>query len=114
MQGDYSGILQPGRHYLELRPDLSNLGEVLERARDEEERRALTDAAYQDIVASSRHTYRGFVEQVERVLFVRPSQRRGLLARAALDAAYLAARVRDRVSWLRIAWRHRRARGWRR
>ena len=108
VEGDYSGILEPERHFLPLRPDLSNLGDVLERARDEEVRRAMTDAAYEDIVASGSYTYRSFMERVDRVLLTGPERRGG----PRVAAAYAAARIRDRLSWMRIALRHRRARGW--
>ncbi len=50
----------PGRHYLPLRADLSDLGTVLEQAKDEDGAAQLTERAYQDVVASGRYTYRGF------------------------------------------------------
>ena len=39
VEGDYSGVLEPGRHYLPVRPDLSNLGDGARAGRDEERRR---------------------------------------------------------------------------
>ena len=35
VEGGYSGVLEPGRHYLPVRADLSDLGAVLEQAKDE-------------------------------------------------------------------------------
>jgi hypothetical protein len=105
VEGGYSGVLEPGRHYLPVRPDLSNLGDVLEEARDESRRLELTEAAHRDVVASGRYTYRGFVEGVERVLLAAPARRRGLPAKAAIGAAALAARAYDRLAWLRVARR---------
>lgn len=105
VEGDYSGVLEAGRHYLPVGPDLSNLAEVLAQARDEPRRLAMTDAAYRDIVASGRFTYRSFVDHVERVLLAAPARRRGPAARAALAVAALAARANDRLSWLRVAHR---------
>jgi hypothetical protein len=105
VEGGYSGVLEPGRHYLPVRPDLSDLGDVLEQARDESRRLALTEAAYRDVVASGRYTYRGFVAGVERVLLAAPARRRGLVVKAAIAAAALAARAYDRLAWLRVARR---------
>ena len=85
----------------------SDLGQVLEEARDESRRRELTEAAYRDIVASGRYTYRGFVEHVDRVLLAGAPRRRSLPVKAALAAAAVAARAHDRIAWLRVARRLR-------
>jgi hypothetical protein len=111
VEGRYSDVLEPGRHYLAVRPDLSNLGAVLAEARDESLRRELTEAAYRDVVASGRYTYRGFVRDVERALLAAPARRRGVGARAAISAAAVAGRVYDRLAWLRVARRLRGVRG---
>jgi hypothetical protein len=105
VEGDYSGVLEPGRHYLALRADLSNLGEVLEQSRDEERRRELTEAAHRDVVASGRYTYRSFVGQVEEALFLGPEPARGAVGRVVRAAADAAGRLTDRVSWQRVARR---------
>jgi hypothetical protein len=64
VEGEYNGILQPGQHYLSLKPDFSNLEEVLDFLRSDSRRAALTEQAYADIVASGRYRYRGFVATV--------------------------------------------------
>lgn len=64
VEGEYNGILEAGRHYLALRPDFSNLDEVLEQSLDEDLRKRLVDAAYEDVVASGRYTYARLVETV--------------------------------------------------
>ena len=46
VEGAYSGMLEPGQHYLPVRADLSTSGDVLDEARDEARRRELTEAAY--------------------------------------------------------------------
>jgi glycosyltransferase involved in cell wall biosynthesis len=109
VEGGYSDVLEPGRHYLPVRADLSDLGEVLEAAKDEDRRRALTDAAYEDIVASGRWTYRGFVEQVDGVLLAGPEPGR----RPLLRAAELAGRAYDWLAWRRVAMRVTRSRAYR-
>jgi len=101
VEGTYSDVLEPGRHYLSVRADLSDLGAVLEQAKDETRRRELTDAAYQDIVASGRYTYRGFVHHVDRVLLAGAERRPSPLLRIAEAAG----RVHDRLAWRRVWWR---------
>jgi len=64
VEGDYSGVLEPGLHYIAVRRDFSNIDEVLELMRDEAHRTAVTERAYQDIVASGRYSYRTFVDTV--------------------------------------------------
>lgn len=61
VEGAYSGILKPGKHYLELKRDFSNTEEVLRQARDASTRQAITESAWRDIVASKRYTYSAFV-----------------------------------------------------
>lgn len=63
VEGTYSGILQPGVHYIELKKDFSNTHEVLTQANDENIRRTITEKAYNDIVASKRYTYSSFVNE---------------------------------------------------
>ena len=103
VEGGYSGVLEPGRHYLAVRADLSNLAHVLEQSRDERRRQELTDAAHRDVVASGRFTYRSFVEQVEGALFAVPVPARSRLASQMLRAAEAASRAGDRRSWRQVA-----------
>ena len=101
VEGAYSDVLEPGRHYLPVRADLSDLGAVLEESKDEARRGELTDAAYQDVVASGRYTYRAFIERVDRVLLAGPERR----SNPAMLVAEAAGRVHDWVSWRRVWWR---------
>jgi hypothetical protein len=107
VEGDYDGVLHPGRHYLALKRDLSNLDEVLEEARDEGRRAAVVEQAYRDVVESDRYTYRRFVEQVlGLVAELEPavSTKGGSRSRAFHGAA---AEALDRLSWLQVAYRLR-------
>lgn len=61
-EGDYSGIMQPLVHYIPLKKDFSNFDDVLSMFRDASMRRALTENAYRDLIASGAYTYRRFVE----------------------------------------------------
>jgi hypothetical protein len=109
VEGSYSGVLQPGVHYLELKRDLSNLDAVLETVAAGDSRE-IAERAYADIVASGRFTYRRLVEDVERVLPAARGGRRPILSQAVDTSSHalipLATRVlmpaRRRVlAWLR-------------
>ena len=97
VRGQYNGILEAGRHYIALEPDFSNLDEVLDEVASGERREEIVRAAYEDVVASGRYTYKAFVEHVERECALQPAPGRAS-ARAAL------ARATDRLSWLAVRW----------
>ena len=104
IEGDYNGLLQANRHYLPLRPDLSNLDEVIATVRRDDRRAAIVEAAYADVVASGAYSYRRFVEEIERVALPEAAiQRRGPLPRAA----YVLGRVLDWLSWRQVEIRAR-------
>ena len=63
-EGEYNGILKPGKHYIELKKDLSNLDKVLDMIKQDHLRREMVENAYQNIVASSKYTYNSFVNFV--------------------------------------------------
>jgi hypothetical protein len=87
VEGEYSGVLKPGIHYIELRRDLSNLDAVLDQVAHED-CRDIADQAYADIVASGRYTYRRLVQDVERVLPVSARRRTvGSAASHVMDTA---------------------------
>lgn len=64
VEGHYNGILEPNVHYIPLKADFSDLDDVLQRLQNEQERIAITERAYQDIVASAQYTYHSFVKQL--------------------------------------------------
>jgi hypothetical protein len=67
-EGRYTGLMEPGRHYLPLRKDFSNLDDVVRMFRDPAVRAELTDAAYQDLIVSGRHSYARFIDDFDRRL----------------------------------------------
>lgn len=100
VEGSYNGILEPDRHYIELRSDLSNLDAVLDSLGDEARRRRIVETAYRDVVASGGYTYRAMVEDVERfALGDGQVPAGGLGDRAALALN----RMAERVAWARVA-----------
>ena len=67
-EGDYSGILKPGVHYIPLKKDFSNIDEVLQTFRDTSARDEMTEAAYEDLIASGDYSCKRFVETFDRDL----------------------------------------------
>lgn len=68
VEGDYSGVLVPHRHYLPLRRDLANLNDVLEKLRDRELLRETAERAYQEIYLEGRYGYDDFARCIESAL----------------------------------------------
>lgn len=97
VEGEYNDVLEKETHYLPLRADFSNVGEVLDVVGGERDRAArLADAAHADVVAADRWTYRRFVEEVEAELPVSGASPRR--AAPALALALVGARLLDRAS----------------
>jgi hypothetical protein len=108
-EGEYSGLMEAGTHYIALRKDFANLDEVVATFRDEAARARIVAAARRDLVDSGRHTYRSFVagfdEELERAGIAVPA---GGRARAIDRALARGARLRRAERRLRTAyWRAR-------
>jgi hypothetical protein len=52
VEGRYSGVLEPERHYIPVRRDFSDLDEALERLRDTEAVEEMTERAYREVYLS--------------------------------------------------------------
>ena len=63
IEGEYQGILVPGRHYIALKEDFSNIEQVLIDMENEDLRRNLVENTRRDLIESGKYTYRGFVER---------------------------------------------------
>lgn len=64
IEGEYNGVLRPHEHYIPLKPDFSNLEEVLDQMERDDLRAGITERAYQDIVASGHYRYETMVDTV--------------------------------------------------
>ena len=64
MEGRYSGVLEPERHYIPVRRDFSNLDEALERLRDVEAVEAMTERAYEEVYLSGRNNLGVLADQL--------------------------------------------------
>jgi hypothetical protein len=96
VEGDYSGVLRAGEHYIPVRPDFSNLEEVIATIVRDDHRDRLTTVAYRDVVASGAFSYQAFVRDVERAALGAPLPSVG--ASALTLALYAWSRAAHRVS----------------
>jgi glycosyltransferase involved in cell wall biosynthesis len=102
VEGAYNGVLRPEAHYLPVRPDLSNVDEVLERAKDERLRQELTARAWDDIVASGKYTYAAFARGVlDDALADRPAA----AAYRGWDLLWTREQAAELAAWGRLAAR---------
>ena len=102
VEGDYSGVLQAGEHYIPIAKDLSNVEEVLDRVQSGEERERIVENAHRDIVESGRYTYRGLVEQVENESGLAALEGPRQALTPELEKLHRATEAADRRSWRRV------------
>lgn len=67
-EGDYSGILEPWRHYVPLKRDHSNMDEVVSILRSPEAAQKIIDQAYNEIAKNEKYSYAAMVRLVDRVM----------------------------------------------
>jgi hypothetical protein len=103
IEGQYNGILEAGRHYIELKRDFSNLPQVLDAMAQDHLRDDITETAYREIVESGRYSYRSFVELV----ITRALDRAALSHLSSQQpegrpAAFHWMRIADKLSWIAV------------
>jgi hypothetical protein len=67
-EGNYSGVLEPGRHYIALKKDGSNLRDVFAQLQDGKIVDSISDRAYSDIISSEKYSYKKFVGRIDQEL----------------------------------------------
>jgi hypothetical protein len=67
-EGDYSGVVQPDRHYIPLKKDFSNSAEVFSKIENLDFIRELTTRAYNEIIQPGLYSYRHFVAGVDETI----------------------------------------------
>lgn len=67
-EGHYSGVLEPGRHFISLKKDLTNFDEVLARFVDPATRSEIAENAFRDLIASGDYGYERFIAGFDQVL----------------------------------------------
>ena len=76
VEGDYSGVLVAGRHYIPLARDFSNLEAALDVLEHPEEVAKVARHAYEDVYESGRYTYSTLAELLVRAIGEPVSARR--------------------------------------
>lgn len=64
-EGSYSGIVKPYLHYIPLKKDGSNLGEVFSLLFDSDYVDKISERAHQDLIVSEKYSYQTFVALVD-------------------------------------------------
>jgi hypothetical protein len=75
VEGRYSGVLDPDRHYIPVRRDFSNLDDALGRLHDVEAVEAMTERAYEDVYLSGRNNLARLADQLREEAEVRRTGR---------------------------------------
>jgi hypothetical protein len=79
-EGDYSGRMEPWRHYVPLKKDHSNHADVIAVLKDDARANEIVEAAYREVACNPRNTFRDFVAQFDKVMdqSLRPGQNAAL------------------------------------
>jgi hypothetical protein len=91
-EGEYSGILQPGRHFVPLRKDFANFPEVVERLRDTAGLQRIVDCTYEEVARNEAYSYRAFVRRFDDAVEAQ-FERHGIAPRVRYSAARYAAQM---------------------
>ena len=109
--GDYSGLLEPGEHYIPLEKDFSNFDDVVDRIRDISALQAMTERAYDDLIRSDRYSYETFVHGFDDVVAEHAtSGRNGTRAptNRGVAVGLTTSTLRERRVQSKLAWRQAR------
>lgn len=69
-EGEYSGILIPNRHYIELKKDFSNIADVIKKIKDDSFLQHMSDLAYNEIALNPCYSYEAFIERFDHIVKV--------------------------------------------
>lgn len=104
VEGDYDGVLIAGKHFVEVKRDLSNLDEVLDIIAEDELREDITVRAWQDIVESGKYSYRQFVEYIMQITLGEHDLRQKTLSQIIYEVAlWRLEQLFDRISRFIVA-----------
>lgn len=65
-EGNYSGVIRPGDHFIALKKDGSNLANVVRSLKNDAYVDAMADRAFQDVIVSGKYSYKTFVGMVDK------------------------------------------------
>lgn len=64
-EGEYSDVVEPGRHYIPLARNYSNIDDVFTKLQDLGFIEELTERAFREVIQSERYSYRTFIQGVD-------------------------------------------------
>lgn len=64
-EGEYSGILEPGRHYVPLTKDHSNMADVVAVLRDDDRAGEIIERAYREVALNTGNSYAALAERFD-------------------------------------------------
>lgn len=67
-EGHYSGVVEPHKHFIEIKKDFSNLDEVFQKLCDDKYLEELTDRAYADVIQSGNYSYQNFILEFDALI----------------------------------------------
>jgi hypothetical protein len=68
LEGQYSGVVEPWRHYIPLKKDLSNIDEVIRALQDEALLIDIISVSFAEIGQNRKYTYEGFTDQIDNTI----------------------------------------------
>ncbi len=99
-EGEYSGVLVPGRHYLALRKDYANIADVIAAVRDIDRLQAIADCAYEEVACNPAWSYRRFVETFDDEVWREVATRGRAESRSAYSRTGLLLALARSPAWL--------------
>ena len=66
MEGRYSDVITPKKHYFSLKKDLSNLNDMIKLLKDNNKIQKIVDRDYKDIISSKKYGYKAYVNKIEK------------------------------------------------
>jgi len=72
-EGQYSGVVEPHKHFIVLKKDYSNVDEIISKLNDIDFLKELTERGYQDVIASQHYSYETFIGKFDKYLAKRLS-----------------------------------------
>ena len=67
-EGQYSNILIPNVHFIELKRDHSNINDIIEKIKDDDYLQNIADKAYNDIIKKKKYSYKKFVRLIDYIV----------------------------------------------
>ena len=105
-EGEYSGRLEPYRHYVPLKKDHSNISEVIDIVRDPARAQKIIETAYHECACAPQNRHRALQEVVEQAICIALAGRMGATAYADLEWSKIEddnRKILDRARRLRVA-----------